>query len=224
MTIILVDGVVGVGKTTLAKLLNERFNIPLFEELSNADTEDLLNRFYADKTRWAFTLQIHFLNERFRMIKEIHKKGHGILDRSIFGDRIFAEMLAEDRAVGGEGMTYEEYRTYDTLLDNMLEHAQPPDLLIYLECSPEVAKQRIDNRGRGLESTVEMSYWERLNQKYSDWYENYKHSAKVLINVDNLDFANNKEDQESVLAFIGKTLKDIGYIRSSGPETVTYAC
>ncbi|MGG1071266.1 deoxynucleoside kinase [Priestia megaterium] len=224
MTIILVDGVVGVGKTTLAKLLNERFNIPLFEELSNADTEDLLNRFYADKTRWAFTLQIHFLNERFRMIKEIHKKGHGILDRSIFGDRIFAEMLAEDRAAGGEGMTYEEYRTYDTLLDNMLEHAQPPDLLIYLECSPEVAKQRIDNRGRGLESTVEMSYWERLNQKYSDWYENYKHSAKVLINVDNLDFANNKEDQESVLAFIGKTLKDIGYIRSSGPETVTYAC
>ncbi|MFE7821399.1 deoxynucleoside kinase [Priestia megaterium] len=224
MTIILVDGVVGVGKTTLAKLLSERFNIPLFEELSNADTEDLLNRFYADKTRWAFTLQIHFLNERFRMIKEIHKKGHGILDRSIFGDNIFAEMLAEDKEAGGEGMTYEEYRTYDTLLDNMLEHAQPPDLLIYLECSPEVAKQRIDNRGRGLESTVEMSYWERLNQKYSDWYENYKHSAKVLINVDNLDFANNKEDQESVLAFIGKTLKDIGYIRSSGPETITYAC
>lgn len=224
MTIILIDGVVGVGKTTLAKLLSEKFNIPLFEELSNADTEDLLNRFYADKTRWAFTLQIHFLNERFRMIKEIHKKGHGILDRSIFGDNIFAEMLAEDKKAGGEGMTYEEYRTYDTLLDNMLEHAQPPDLLIYLECSPEVAKQRIDNRGRGLESTVEMSYWERLNQKYSDWYENYKHSAKVLINVDNLDFANNKEDQESVLAFIGKTLKDIGYIRSSGPETVTYAC
>ncbi|PFK99866.1 deoxyguanosine kinase [Priestia megaterium] len=224
MTIILVDGVVGVGKTTLAKLLSERFNIPLFEELSNADTEDLLNRFYANKTRWAFTLQIHFLNERFRMIKEIHKKGRGILDRSIFGDNIFAEMLAEDREAGEEGMTYEEYRTYDTLLDNMLEHAQPPDLLIYLECSPEVAKQRIDNRGRGLESTVEMSYWERLNQKYSDWYENYKHSAKVLINVGNLDFANNKEDQESVLAFIGKTLKDIGYIRSSGPETVTYAC
>lgn len=224
MTIILVDGVVRVGKTTLAKLLSERFHIPLFEELSNADTEDLLNRFYADKTRWAFTLQIHFLNERFRMIKEIHKKGHGILDRSIFGDNIFAEMLAEDKEAGGEGMTYEEYRTYDTLLDNMLEHAQPPDLLIYLECSPEVAKQRIDNRGRGLESTVEMSYWERLNQKYSDWYENYKHSAKVLINVDNLDFANNKEDQESVLAFIGKTLKDIGYIRSSGPETITYAC
>jgi len=224
MTIILVDGVVGVGKTTLAKLLSKKFNIPLFEELSNADTEDLLNRFYSDKTRWAFTLQIHFLNERFRMIKNIHKEGRGILDRSIFGDRIFAEMLAEDREAGGEGMTLEEYRTYDTLLDNMLEHAQPPDLLIYLECSPKVAKHRIDSRGRGLESTVEMSYWERLNQKYSDWYENYKNSAKVLINVDNLDFANNKEDQESILAFIEKTLKDINYIRSSGPETVTNFC
>ncbi|WP_411512322.1 MULTISPECIES: deoxynucleoside kinase [Bacillus subtilis group] len=212
LTIILVDGVVGAGKTTLSELISERYNIPLFEELSNQDTENLLDRFYAKKTRWAFTLQIHFLNERFRMIKDIHDAGHGILDRSIFGDNIFAEMLAEDLEDGGEGMTWEEYRTYDTLLDNMLEHSQPPELLIYLQCSPDVAKQRIDSRGRGLESTVEMEYWERLNDKYEAWYQDYKHSPKILINVDNLDFANNKDDQESVLALIGQALKDIGYI------------
>ncbi|MFE4029292.1 deoxynucleoside kinase [Priestia sp. YIM B13551] len=213
MTILLIDGVVGVGKTTLADLVSERFDIPMFPELGNKDTEELLNRFYADKTRWAFTTQIHFLNERFRMIKEIHKKGHGILDRSIFGDRIFAQMLAEDRAAGGEGMLWEEYNTYSTLLDNMLEHAQPPELLIYLECSPEVAKERIDSRGRGLESTVDMAYWERLNDKYDTWYQEYSHSPKILINVNHLDFVNNNDDKESVLALIGDALLDLGYIK-----------
>ena len=212
MTILLVDGVVGAGKTTLSELISERFNIPLFEELGNPDTEQLLNRFYAKKTRWSFTLQIHFLNERFRMIKDIHKEGHGILDRSIFGDRIFAELLAEDLEDGGEGMTWQEYNTYSTLLDNMLEHAQPPKLLIYLQCSPEVAKKRIDSRSRGLESTVEMGYWNRLNKKYETWYQEYAHSPKILINVDHLDFVNNEEDKESVLALIGKALVDLGYM------------
>lgn len=212
MTIILVDGTVGAGKTTLSELIAERFNIPLFEELCNPDTEQLLNRFYAKRTRWSFTLQVHFLNERFRMIKDIHKEGHGILDRSIFGDRIFAEMLAEDLEDGGEGMTWQEYRTYSTLLDNMLEHAQPPQLLIYLQCTPEVAKKRIDSRSRGLESTVEMGYWSRLNQKYESWYQEYEHSPKILINVDHLDIVNNEEDKEYVLSLIGKTLVDLGYM------------
>ncbi|MEK1828878.1 deoxynucleoside kinase [Priestia megaterium] len=212
MTIILIDGPVGVGKTTLSELVAKEFDIPMFAELSNPYTESLLDLFYADKSRWAFTLQIHFLNERFRMIKDIHKEGHGILDRSVFGDHLFAHMLTEDRMAGGEGMTEEEFATYSTLLDNMLEHAQPPDLLIYLQCSPEVAKQRIDKRGRGLESEVEMSYWERLNEKYDDWYQDYKHSSKILISVDHLDFVNNEDDKQGVLSLIGNTLADLGYI------------
>lgn len=211
MTILLVDGVVGAGKTTLAHLISERFNIPIFEELGNPDAERLLNRFYAKKTRWAFTTQIFFANERWEMIKKVHEEGHGILDRSIFGDNIFASMLAEDLEDGGEGMTWEEYRTYKKLLDQILEHSQPPELLVYLQCSAEVAKQRIDNRGRGIESEVEMAYWERLNDKYDVWYQDYDHSPKILINVDNLDFANNEEDKESVLALVGEALEKIGY-------------
>lgn len=212
MTIILVDGVVGAGKTTLAELISKRFGIPLFEELSNPDSERLLNRFYAKKTRWAFTTQIFFANERWEMIRRVHEQGTGILDRSIFGDRIFAEMLSEALEDGGEGMTWEEFRTYESLLNQILLHSKPPELLIYLQCSTSVAKQRIDTRDRGLESQVEMDYWERLNDKYEEWYQNYSHSPKILINVDHLDFANNIDDQESVLALIGKALKDIGYI------------
>lgn len=212
MTIILVDAVVGAGKTTLAQLISERFKIPIFEELGNPDSERLLNRFYAKKTRWSFTTQIFFATERWEMIRKVHEAGHGILDRSIFGDNIFASMLAEDLEDGGEGMTWEEYRTYEKLLNQILQHSQPPELLVYLQCSPELAKSRIDKRGRGIESAVDMAYWERLNDKYEDWYHEYNHSPKLLINVENLDFANNEEDKESVLAIIGEALKDIGYV------------
>lgn len=214
MTILLIDGVVGAGKTTLSKIVSERFNIPLFEELNNPDSERLLNRFYKKKTRWSFTTQIFFATERWKMIKEVHKAKKGILDRSIFGDNIFAEMLAEDLEDGGEGMTWEEYRTYHSLLNQILEHSQPPELLIYLQCSPNKAKERIDKRSRGNEKGVDMAYWERLNDKYEEWYQDYKHSPKILINVDHLDFANNPEDTESILSLIGKSLEDIGYIKS----------
>ena len=174
--VIVIDGVVGAGKSTLAKKLSEKLNIPIYFELQNQTTLNLLEEFYKDKKRWSFTLQIHFLNERFRMIKEIHKNGGGILDRSIFGDRIFASMLNEDG-----WMTDEEFETYSTLLENMLEHSKDPDYLIYIDCDLDTAMSRIKNRGREMEQSVDVNYWNRLNQKYTEWYQNYDLSDKVSI-------------------------------------------
>jgi deoxyadenosine/deoxycytidine kinase len=202
MGVLVIDGVVGCGKTTLAELMEEALDAKLYHELGSQDTINLLDRFYANKTRWAFTLQIHFLNVRFAQIKEIHKKGGGILDRSIFGDNIFAEMLAEDLEEGGAGMTWEEYRTYATLLESMLEHAAPPTLLVYLQCSTDVAMQRINKRDRGLESTVERDYWQRLNDKYETWYSSYDKSPKIMINVDGLDYANNEADKAYIIELV----------------------
>jgi len=177
--VIIIEGQIGVGKTTMGEILEERFGTPLFRELTNPDTLALLDRFYADKPRWAFTLQIHFLNERFRMIKEIFRTGGGSLDRSIFGDRIFAQMLRAD----GD-MSDEEYRTYSTLLDNMLEHAQDPRLLIYLHCRVDTALARIRKRNRGLESDIPRDYLENLNRRYLDWYDSYDRSEKVFIDTE----------------------------------------
>ncbi len=176
---VIIEGQIGVGKTTMGEILEERFGTPLFRELTNPDTLALLDRFYADKPRWAFTLQIHFLNERFRMIKEIFRTGGGSLDRSIFGDRIFAQMLRAD----GD-MSDEEYRTYSTLLDNMLEHAQDPRLLIYLHCRVDTALARIRKRNRGLESDIPRDYLENLNRRYLDWYDSYDRSEKVFIDTE----------------------------------------
>ncbi|HKJ85235.1 MAG TPA: deoxynucleoside kinase [Spirochaetia bacterium] len=177
--VIVIEGQIGVGKTTMGELLERELGLTLFRELQHPETHTLLDRFYADQKRWAFTLQIHFLNERFRMIKEIRRSGGGALDRSIYGDRIFAEVLHEDRA-----MSHEEFMTYETLLANMLEHVQPPDLLVYLDCTVDTALRRIRKRNRGLESDIPRDYLERLNAHYLAWYEHYDLSPKLLIDTD----------------------------------------
>lgn len=183
--VIIIEGQIGAGKTTMGEILERRFGIPLYRELGNSDTLTLLDRFYADKKRWSFTMQIHFLNERFRMIKDINGAGGGLLDRSIFGDRIFAELLHDD----GD-MSDEEFRSYTTLLDNMLEHAEPPALLIYLDCSVDAAIHRIKARDRGLESGIPRDYLEKLNSKYLLWFEHYGYSPKVKVDTEAYSISN----------------------------------
>lgn len=176
---IIIEGQIGVGKTTMGELLEDRLGVRLYRELQHPSTLSLLDRFYADQARWAFTLQIHFLNERFRMIKQIRDAGGGALDRSIYGDRIFADVLHSD----GQ-MSDEEFLTYTTLLENMLEHVQAPDLLIYLDCTVDTALARIKKRNRGLESGIPRDYLERLNDRYLEFYESYGASPKVFVDTD----------------------------------------
>lgn len=198
--VIIVDGVVGAGKSTLAEKLSQELNIPIYYELQNQTTLNLLEEFYKDKKRWSFTLQIHFLNERFRMIKEIHKNGGGILDRSIFGDRIFASMLNEDGY-----MSDDEFETYSTLLENMLEHSKDPQLLIYIDCDLETAMSRIQKRGREMEQTVDRKYWNRLNEKYQQWYNEYKLSDKISVDA-NSYHPDNKQDILRIIEMTGITI------------------
>ena len=177
---IIVEGQIGVGKTTMGEAIQNELGVPLYRELQKEETLSLLDRFYADQTRWAFTVQIHFLNDRFRMIKQIVADGSGTLDRSIYGDAIFAEVLHDD-----EQMSDEEYLTYTTLLENMLEHVPSPDLLVYLDCSVDTAMARIRKRDRGLESGIPRDYLEHLNARYLEWYSGYDRSPKILVDTDN---------------------------------------
>jgi deoxyadenosine/deoxycytidine kinase len=197
-----IESTVGAGKTTFGQFLSEKTGIKLYEELVNNDTNVLLDKFYAKQKRWSFALQIHFLNDRFKMIKEINKLESGILDRSIYGDSIFAELLHEDGK-----MSKEEYNTYKSLLTNMLEHITPPQLLIYLECSTDTAIQRIAKRNRGIETEVPINYWLRLNEKYDSWYNNYNLSEKICLNVDNFNIFDEKQREEFLNVIVDKLKK-----------------
>ena len=200
--IICVDGVVGVGKSTLGKILSDRYNLFFFEE--PVVNNPILDKFYYDKKRYSFPLQVFFLNKRFKMMKEAAELTNCIMDRSIYGDVIFSRMLMED----GD-MTIEEFNVYEELLFNMLEHIKKPKLMIYLESSVNHAISQIEKRGRDYELIVPHSYWESLNAHYRNYFENYNLSDILKINVDGLDFFNNENDRNYILNLIDDKINSL---------------
>ena len=201
---IVIDGVVGCGKTSLMDLLVEKEGYtPFLEPIIN---NKLLNKFYYDRKRYSFALQIFFLNNRFKMIKEASSIEKSVLDRSIYGDAIFAKMLHENNE-----MCDEEFELYIDLLSNMLEHCNPPKLMVYLECSVDTAIKRIKLRNRDYEQVVEKDYWERLNLHYGKYFEDYHISPMLKINIDNADFVKSESDR---LYIMDKLKKEIDLINS----------
>lgn len=198
---IIIEGQIGVGKTTIGEILKERLDIPLFRELHNPVTTNLLDRYYLDKRRWAFTVQTHFLAERCHMIRELTRAGNGLMDRSIFGDRIFAQMLA---AAGY--MDAEEFDTYNRLLEGMMEQVPTPRLLIYLDCTVDTAIARIQRRNRGHESDIPRSYLEELNRRYRAWYESYDLSPRIFVNTEEFH-VDRPEELEPVLHRITRAIR-----------------
>lgn len=199
---ICIDGVVGAGKSTLGEILAQELGIEFFREpvLDNP----LLDKFYYDKKRYSFPLQVFFLNKRFKMIKDAEKLNGCVMDRSIYGDVIFAKMLMED-----EDMTPEEFDVYEELLHNMLEHIKRPRLMIYLENSVEKAMEKIKRRGRDYEQIVPVKYWETLNENYREYFENYNISEILTINVDDLDIKENPEDRRYFIDLVKSKLAEV---------------
>lgn len=200
--LIIVEGVVGVGKTTLMELLVAKGYIPFREPVVD---NPILDKFYYDRKRYSFPLQVFFLNKRFEHIKKAENVENAVMDRSIYGDAIFAKLLHSNNE-----MSDEEHDIYVELLENMLEHVKKPKLIIYLESSVESAIKKINQRGRDYEQKVEEEYWVNLNKEYSDYFSQYELSPILKINVDNLDFKNNAFDQEYVMDLIESKLLEIG--------------
>ncbi|MDU4652257.1 deoxynucleoside kinase [Sneathia sanguinegens] len=197
--IICVDGVVGVGKSTLSELISKRYNIKLYEE--PVTDNPILDKYYHDRKRWSFPLQVFFLNKRFKIIKDASKLPACVLDRSIYGDVIFSRMLVHDGL-----MTEEEFKLYEELLYNMLEHIEKPKLMIYLETSVDNAIKKIKKRGRDYEQIVPREYWENLDKNYREYFESYNLSDLLKINVDEIDFVENEKDREYIFNLIDEKL------------------
>lgn len=200
---VIIDGQIGVGKTTLAEKIKAALQIPIFYELSTPVTQTILDKFYKDQARWSFTSQVHFLINRFQMIKSIEHTATGILDRSMYGDSIFAEVLYEEGF-----MDEEEYFVYKSLLENFLNHIKPPQLMIYLDCNIDNAVKRIKVRSRECEHDISQQYLEKINNKYLAWYGDYAISPKLFINTDNLNI-HKQADEKHIIKLIQEQLKDL---------------
>lgn len=199
---IVVDGVVGSGKTTLMNILTEELGVSGFEE--PVTDNPILGKFYHDRKRYAFPLQIFFLNRRFRMLKEAQEnKSSSVMDRSIYGDVIFAKLLHD----GGD-METDEFMLYQDLLTNMLDHIQAPKLMIYLRADVNTAIGRIESRGRDYEQIVERDYWERLNKEYEDYFSAYNLSKLLIIEAKDYNIIDSMEDRKKVVEMVRKALAD----------------
>jgi deoxyadenosine/deoxycytidine kinase len=201
---IAVVGNIGAGKTTLTELLAKNYGWdPLYEAVDN---NPYLEDFYSDMKRWSFNLQIYFLNSRYRQIIEIQKSGRNIIqDRTIYEDAyIFAENL-HDMGL----MTSRDYDNYESIFNNITEYIKPPDLLVYLKASVPTLVNNIQRRGREYEIGIRIDYLSKLNEKYDKWINNYKLGKLLILDKDNLDFANNTEDLSLIIQSVEREINGL---------------
>jgi deoxyadenosine/deoxycytidine kinase len=184
---IAIAGNIGAGKTTLASLLSKHYDWEAHFE--SVEDNPYLNDFYEDMQRWAFNLQIYFLNSRFNQVLDIRKSGRTVIqDRTIYEDsHIFAPNL---HAMGL--MSKRDFDNYFTLFQMMSALIQPPDLLIYLRASVPTLVQQIQKRGRDYENSIRLDYLTRLNERYEAWISDYKLGNVLIINIDKTNLSTPK--------------------------------
>ncbi|WP_057936532.1 deoxynucleoside kinase [Algoriphagus resistens] len=186
---IAVSGNIGSGKTTLTEKLAKHYGWKA--EFEAVDNNPYLPDFYEDMKRWAFHLQVYFLNSRFNQLKKIQQSNTPtIQDRTIYEDAyIFAANLYKSKL-----MTERDYANYLSLFDSMIAHVKAPDLLIYLKADIPKLVGQIEKRGRDYETTMRIDYLKNLNTHYQDWISGYVEGKLLIIDVNNLDFVKYPSD------------------------------
>lgn len=189
-------GNIGAGKSSLTGLLSRHFGWEAYYE--SVDNNPYLTDFYEDMRRWSFNLQIFFLSARFRSQKSmLGERFSFIQDRTIYEDvEIFAKNLYEMGL-----MSERDYANYRDLFHEMSDYLRPPDLLVYLRAKVPTLVKQIQQRGRDYENSIRIDYLERLNGLYENWIDRYPYD-KLIIDTDDIDFVNNKEDLGKVISLI----------------------
>lgn len=213
--VIVVGGMIGLGKSSVAEILGEHFGSEVFYE--SVDDNPILPLFYGasdeeiQAKRYPFLLQLYFLNTRFKSIKEALYHDNNVLDRSIYEDWYFCKKNMELGRI-----TELEMDIYDGLLNNMMQELaelpkKAPDLMVYLKGSFETVLARINKRGRGYElDPALVEYYHHLWKDYDDWVMNhYKASQVLVIDMDNTDVVNNEEDKIRVINEVKNKLDEL---------------
>ncbi len=204
-----IAGNIGVGKSTLTKLLSERLGWePFFEAVND---NPYLADFYQDMTRYAFHSQVFFLSRRLRHHRRLLDfPGSVVQDRSVYEDaEIFARNLYEQGHIEPR-----DYRTYRELYEVLIQFLPPPDLIVYLRASVPTLLQRIETRGRPYERSISREYLEQLNRLYAAWMHDFAQCPVLTVPTDDLDFVHNGAHLDLIIRKILEKL--------SGKEEVVF--
>ncbi len=204
---IVVEGPIGVGKTTLAQRLAESFGSDLL--LEGAEENPFLERFYQDPRSAALQTQLFFLFQRAEQLKALRQgdmfQPVRVADYIIEKDRLFAELTLDT----------EEFRLYQQVYEHVTLDAPQPDLVVYLQAPVEVLRKRIAERGRTYERHMDNDYLQRLSERYMDFFHRYHQSPLLIVNAAEIDFANNRQDYELLLEQIRKIRSGRHYFNPS---------
>ncbi len=191
---IAIEGVIGAGKTSLARMLSERLNARFVQE--NFEENPFLSRFYEDPEHYAFQTQIFFLLNRYRQQQELFQAdlfhSHIVSDYIFEKDKIFAYLTLRD----------DELKLYENLLTTIEKTIPPPDLVIYLQSSVDRLMENIRKRGREMEKSLSMEYIKELNEAYNYFFFRYKSTPLLIVKATEIDFVNNNDHFEDLLAQI----------------------
>lgn len=204
---IVVEGPVGVGKTTLAKRLAESFNTDLL--LEGADSNPFLNGFYDNQKNVAFQTQLFFLFQRAQQMQDLRQSDMfrpvHVADFIMEKDRLFAELTLDE----------EEFKLYQQVYQHLTIDAPRPDLVIYLQAPVDVLKKRIALRGRSYEKNMTADYLKRLNESYARFFYDYMQSPLLIVNAEEIDLVNNESDYNLLLQQIRKVKSGRHYFNPS---------
>lgn len=201
---IAICGNIGSGKTTLTAKLAKQFGWrALFESVED---NPYLRDFYTDMHRWAFHVQIYFLNSRFKQVHEIRTSAQStVQDRTIYEDAyIFAANLHASGFISER-----DYQSYLDIFNSMIQFVQPPDLLVYLRADIPKLVQQIEKRGRDYEYAIRLDYLKNLNQHYEAWISQYKLGKLLIVDVNDLDFVKRVEDFSSIVNRVDLELNNL---------------
>jgi deoxyguanosine kinase len=198
-----VEGPLGAGKTSLARILADRLGARLI--LEETEQNPFLQDFYRDRRRFAFQTQLFFLLSRHRQQQELfatdlfHRKV--VSDYFFDKDRIFASVTLDER----------ELHLYERVLTALERDVPRPDLVLFLQTSSEVLLKRIRERNRAYEKHIDLNYIRELNEAYNYYFFHYTKTPLLVVNTDRIDFVNDQNDLQDLLNLLSTPLSGTKY-------------
>lgn len=200
---IAIEGVIGAGKTTLAKLLAERMTGLLL--LEKPEDNPFLPDFYREAKRYAFQTQLYFLISRYKHQSDFPKPD--LFHKTVIADYIFAK----DRIFAALNLDDREFELYSKVVEIMEPQIAVPDLVVYLQSSPRRLIKNIRIRSRVYERQISEEYINELNEAYNRFFWNYDASPLLVVNADNIDFVEKEEQLNNLVETISQPMKGTQY-------------
>jgi deoxyadenosine/deoxycytidine kinase len=187
---IAIEGVIGAGKTSLARKIKDRLNGELL--LEQFDANPFLEKFYSDRSRYAFQTQMFFLINRFKQQEELNQE-------DLFRDYIVSDYLFEkDRIFAYLNLNSEELKLYESLYPLLARSLRKPELVVFLQSSSDRLMHNIKKRNRKIERALSRNYIEELSEAYNHFFFRYNSTPLLIVNSSEIDFVNSDVDFEEL--------------------------